>query len=144
MRRKVFNHLTIAVLLGFFALVGNAKKGGEATAKKQLPVGVWYFSQMFGHVHQSRSIYAPILTTVACGHPMKVYPTKGAKDRYRRVATVGIEGYVLSRHLKSRQVKCLQLRYPNFFNRLELSATDMYYWSRLSDLYVRGRSGVKK
>ena len=143
MRRKVFNHLTLAVLLGFFTLVGNAKKGGEVTAKKQPPVGVWYFSQMFGHVHQSRSIYAPILTTVACGHPMKVYPAKGAKD-YRRVATVGIEGYVLSRHLESRQVKCLQLRYPNFFNHLELSVTDMYYWSRLSDLYVRGRSGVKQ
>ena len=117
----------------------------EQASSKEKPLGIFYFSQVFGHVHQFASIYSSGLATISCGHPMKVYPIGKDNDKkgWMRVKTIGIEGYVQSQYLKTKVPKCFQAKYSKFFDALDLSATDMYYWARLPDLYIRGRLKVK-
>lgn len=114
----------------------------HALATEEQPLGVFYFSEMFGQIHQFPSIDSIGLTTVACGHPIKVYPMDKDKKDWKRVKVVGIEGYILSRMLKPTPGECFQGRYSDFFNALDLSVTDMYYFGRLPELYIRGRSKV--
>ena len=115
-------------------------------AKGEAPLGVFYFSEMYGHVHQFPSVYSAALTTVACGHPIKVYPSSVSKGEekpgWSRVQLVGIEGHMQSDYLAEKPKKCFQDRYSQFFNALELSVTEMYYLGRLPSLYIRGRSKV--
>ena len=49
--------------------------------KKSL-VGVRYYSQMMGNVHQNPSRYSQVLTTISCNHPVKVMKetSKDGKD----------------------------------------------------------------
>ena len=128
----------------FLTIFISSSLGVSAVRSKDKLLGVFYFSEIFGHIHQFPSIYSSSLTTVSCNHPMKVYKTKASKPGWRLVKTVGLEGYVQSEYLAPKQLKCFQSRYPKFFDALELSITDMYYWGRLSDLYIKGKSKVRR
>jgi hypothetical protein len=44
----------------------------EDTSMKKSIIGVKYFSQIMGNVHQNPSRYSQVLTTVSCNHPVKV------------------------------------------------------------------------
>ena len=128
----------------FLTVFINAFLGGSIVHSKEELLGVFYFSEIFGHIHQFPSVYSSSLTTISCNHPMKVYKTKISKPGWRLVKTVGLQGYVRSEYLGAKQFKCFQSQYPNFLDAMDLSVTDMYYWGRLSDLYIKGKSKVRR
>lgn len=36
-------------------------------------VGIFYFNQIFGHLHKSATVDSTSLTTLSCGFPVKVF-----------------------------------------------------------------------
>ena len=132
---RFFKTLFLAVLL-------NQSFGTEGSGRADELLGVFYFSKIFGHIHQFPSPYSSALTTISCNHPIKVYKTTNSKEGWRLVKTVGLQGYIQSEYLASKQVQCFQSQYSKFFDALDLSVSDMYYWGRLSDLYIKGKSKV--
>lgn len=122
----------------------------SAAAKKEI-LRVAYFRPIFGHVHRNPSRYSSSLTTISCGHPIKVLklvPKKGRPvtvfNKVWHFVKVGpYEGYIDGKYLKEKKTNCFQDRYPKFFDSLELDLTELYYWGRLYDQYVFGKSRVK-
>lgn len=101
---------------------------------------VVYFNKIFGHVHQNPSRYSQSLSTVSCGHPVKVL----GKTKEWSIVKVGpYKGHIQDMNLSSRRPYCFQDRYPKFFNDFKLTVTEMYYWGRLYDLYSSSKTTVR-
>ena len=121
--------------------------------KKKL-IGIYYYQQLFGHLHQNPSIYSMTLTTIACNHPMKAYQLEDPKGQLSElyqsgewllVEVAGHQGYILKKNLapdKLGPTKCFQDRYPRFFDQLNMDVADFYYWGRLYDLYLTGKTSI--
>ena len=139
--REIFSSVVFCLIFSFYPL----SLQGEKVTKDSLE-GVFYVSSLYGHIYQLPSIHSMALTTVACGHPVKVYSMKEKnrdKRDWRKVKTVGLQGYMELKSLKTQKIICLQNQYPKFFNSLDLTASEMYYLGRLPSLYVEGRSKVR-
>jgi len=91
------------------------------------------------------------MTTVACGHPIKVYkimrkgmpPAIVFNGGWNFVKVGPYDGYLQRKYLSSRRVPCFQDKYPKFFENFDLDLSELYYWGRLYDLYVNGKSKVR-
>lgn len=121
-----------------------------AANKKRL-IGVYYYKNLFGHVHQNASRYSTSLTTLACGHPVKVYEIprentsnlKVINNMWAMVKVGHYEGFLRYDHLSKTRVNCFQQKFPKFFENFDLEISELYHWGRLYDLYVEGKSKVK-
>jgi hypothetical protein len=119
--------------------------------KKMMKVA--YYTQIFGHIHRNPSRYSNSLSTIGCGHPLKLYELrpKGKPEpvitlvdgKWYFVSAGPYEGYVLSEFISDSKPDCFQDRYPKFFDELGLELADMYYWGKLSDQLLNGRSRAK-
>jgi len=134
----------------FFFLLLAPSQNSWAKAKKDM-IRLSYFRPIFGHVHRNPSKYSSSLTTISCGHPVKVYKLTPKKGRavtlfnkiWHYVKVGPYEGYIDKKYLASSKPDCFQDRYPKFFDSLELDLTELYYWGRLYDQYVFGKSRVR-
>lgn len=122
----------------------------EFKDSKVLSVG--YFSEIYGHVHKNPFRYSLGLTTISCGHPMKILKARESeKDPYQevfsgnwRLVKVGpYQGYILMDYISEKKPKCFQDKYPKFFEHFNLEIADMYYWGKLYDQYLAGKSKVQ-
>lgn len=110
-----------------------------------------YLKNTFGHIHQNASRSSTSLTTLSCGHPIKVYEvTNKAGQKFTTfasgffyVSAGNYYGYIQSSFLVDKKPNCFQKKYPKFFDALSLEITDFYYWGRLYDQYSQGKSTVK-
>jgi len=124
--------LSLCLIISFFL------HSYHAEAKKSRIV---YYQNMFGHVHQNASDYSNSLTTIACGHPLKVLSTAtGGRKKWYLVTTGGHRGYVDQSFVGNKRPSCFQKRYPEYFNFLKTEVKDLYYWGKLYDMYVQGKS----
>ena len=125
-------------------------KQNEGRATKSV-VGVFYLKPMFAHVHQNASRYSSSLTTLACGHPVKVLqvsrenlPLEIVFNGAWNFVSVGpYEGYIRSEFLSPTSVDCFQDKFTKFFDLFELDLAELFYWGRLYDLYWQGKSKVR-
>ena len=139
--------ISLLLISSFLLLTINP---GVAKIEKKL-IRVAYYGNMFGHIHRNPSRYSTSMTTVACGHPVKIYSvnkgTGGNKVFFNKVwnfVKIGpYEGYIRKDYLASKRPKCFQDRYPKFFDNLEIDLSELYYWGRLYDHYFTGKSRVR-
>jgi hypothetical protein len=103
-------------------------------------VSVKYFSAFLGHVHQSPSRTSPSLTTIQCGHPIKIVKDASIEvsDDWARVAVADYKGFIWNKHLVTSKPDCFQGRYPKFVDSFNLDLTELYYWGRLHDHWEEG------
>lgn len=123
------------------------------TDNQRKVVGVKYFSQVMGNLHQNASRFSQVLTTISCNHPIKVMRefSKDGKDltslsdpNWTLVNVGPYEGFLMTDYLTEKKNVCAEEEYPKFFDGLELDITDLYYWARLYDQYVQGKSKVNQ
>lgn len=116
-------------LLIFFALI-------SFQSKAQIN-GIAYFSNMFGHLHQQANSNSISLTTLACGHPLKLGKMKkNGKEEWFSSQVGAHEGFINKSFVVEKKPECFQSSYPAFFNTLNLDLAEMYYWGRLFDQYI--------
>lgn len=128
------------LLLCLLLLLSTQSFASETTSR------VMYFGQLFGHIHKNASRYSQSLSTIGCGHPIKILKDKSGeitRNEFFKVKVGPYVGFIAKGYLKPKKVQCFQDRYPRFFDNLGLSLTDMYYWGKLYDQYVYGRSTVQ-
>lgn len=110
-----------------------------------------YLKNIFGHIHQNASRSSTSLTTLSCGHPIKVYEVTNKAGKkftvfgsgFFYVSAGNYYGYMQSHFLVDKKPNCFQKKFPKFFDELSLEITDLYYWGRLYDQYSQGKSTVK-
>lgn len=112
----------------------------QLSAAQEKVVGVFYFAPILGHVHQSPQRTSASLTTIQCGHPLKVIEDAqiAVSDDWALVRVADWKGFVWRSHLAATKPACLQSRYPKFFDSLNLDLAELYYWGRLSDHWATG------
>ena len=124
----------------------------EEPMKKTL-IGVRYFNQMMGNVHQNPSRFSQVLTTISCNHPVKAMKeiSKDGKEfilygeeNWNLVSVGPYEGYVFTKFLSDKKAECFEEDYSKFYDGLNLDINDMYYWARLYDQFVQGKSKVRQ
>jgi hypothetical protein len=142
-------------LLVFIMMISDSLIASEinSNAMKKSLIGVKYFSQMMGNVHQNPSRYSQTLTTISCNHPVKIFKetSKDGKDfllygedKWNFVTVGPYDGYVMAEYLKDKKSECFEEEYSKFFDGLNLDINDLYYWARLYDQYVQGKSKVRQ
>jgi len=109
---------------------------------KALASDVVYLTTFLGHVHQSPSRLSPSLTTIQCGHPIKVIKESNVvvSDDWERVQVADWKGFVWKKHISPSKPDCYQGRYPKFVDAFNLDLTELYYWGRLNDHWEEGRA----
>jgi hypothetical protein len=108
-------------------------------------VGVYYFTPIFGHIHQSAVKTSPSLTTIQCSHPLKIIESSKVSvgQEWAYVQVADYKGFVYRSFLSEKRPSCLQGKYPKFFDAFNLDLAELYYWGRLSDHFIQGVTRVK-
>lgn len=124
-----------------------------APVMKRTLIGVKYFNQMMGNVHQNASRFSLVMTTISCNHPVKIMKETSVDgkdfalygDNDWNLVTVGpYDGFIMSAYLSDKKNECFEEEYSKFFDGLELDINDLYYWARLYDQYTQGKSKVRQ
>ena len=106
--------------------------------------GKFYFNQVFGNIHKNPSRYSQTLTTIACGHPLKIFLAAGTaeqtfstiEEKWVQIKVGPYRGYMKKEFISTKYPNCFQDRYPRFFDLFNLEVEDIYYWGRLYDQYI--------
>ena len=104
---------------------------------------VEYVVPPFGHLHINSSIYSMSLTTLSCGHPVKIFSDDKVKIGWKRAEAGGKKGFLLEKHLSPKRPRCFSGKFPKFVDRMNLDVSEMYYWGKLYDQYIEGRTKAK-
>lgn len=153
MFKKIILSMMLIFSFNLYAQSTSKTAPPSASGMAKALIGVKYFSQMMGNVHQNASRYSQVLTTISCNHPVKVMKetSKDGKefvlygDNNWNLVTVGpYEGYIMSEYLSDKKVVCFEEEYSKFFDGLNLDINDLYYWARLYDQYVQDKSKVRQ
>ena len=133
-------------LVLFSLLIGS----NEAKKNEKKFLHIAYFKHIFGHIHKNPSRYSQSFSTLECGHPVKIYALiQGGREkvlfekRFYYVKAGPYEGYIDQSHLSLKRGPCFQRRFPKFFDQLSLKLSDMFYWGKLYDQYLYGKSKVQ-
>lgn len=117
----------------------------ETVSTDEKVVGVFYFKEMFGHVHQTAVKTSGSLTTIQCSHPVKVIESSKVSipSDWAYVQVADYKGFIEKSFLSTKKPECFQGKYPKFFDALNLDLAELYYWGRLNDQYIQGETRVK-
>lgn len=138
-------------ILAFIFLVSiMAFKPAYSNFSNKKLIKVSYLKNIFGQIHLNPSRYSTSLTTISCGHPVKVFEVEELSgesrvlfnDIWLYVKVGGYEGYINKNFLSNSKPLCFQDSYPKFFDQFDLDLTELYYWGRLYDQYIQGKSKV--
>lgn len=129
MMRKVY-------LIAFFSLLLNTAAADKLEARM-------YFTKTFGHVHQHPLDNSNSLTILQCAHFLEVLDKEKLDADWAYVKVGEDKGYIRKDFLSDKKPNCWQEKYPRFFQSLNLDLTQMYFWGRLSDHYIEGKSSLK-
>ena len=114
------------------------------SSQSSAEVGRLYFNQFLGHVHKSADKDSSSLTIVQCSHSVKILKhEKSLSDDWLYVQVGEDKGFIQKDYLSSKKPICLQEKYPKFYLELGLDLTDMYFWGKLNDHFVKGTSKIK-
>ena len=105
--------------------------------------GVVYLQSTFGHVHKNTSKHSGSLSTIACGHPLKLLGDSANEDGWLYVAMANKKGFVHESLFSQKRPNCFQNRFPRFFDKFELDVSQMYYWGKLYDHFVMEKTQVR-
>jgi hypothetical protein len=113
-------------------------------AKKESVLMVSYVQNKFAIIHENPSVSSAALTTVTCAFPLKVLEDKLVRDTgtWLKVKAGDFTGFILQSHTALNRPDCFQARYPHFFKSLDLDLNELYYWGKLFDQLIEGRSKV--
>lgn len=112
---------------------------------------VKYASETFVNIHQNASRYSQVLATISCNHPLMIIKdvkdgtelVENISEKWQKIKTGEYVGYIFDAYVSSKKVNCLQDLNPKFFEKLNLTLTDMYYWARLNDMYIIDKTQVQ-
>jgi hypothetical protein len=104
---------------------------------------VVYLKEFFGHIHKSQSRYSSSVSTISCGHPLKVVPNDKSIESWIAVESGGINGFIRESKVQKTRPICFQDDYPKFFNQFDFDVSEYYFWGRLYDQYIQTKTKAK-
>lgn len=136
----------LGLLVTLFSHQVECKSNSNSKKTVKESVKIFYYKNIFGNVHQNPSNYSAALTTITCGHPVKVYLKQSNlknNQSWKKVKVGPYTGHIYGGFLIKKRPSCFQDEYPRFFDMFEMDLADLYYWARLYDQYIQGESQVR-
>lgn len=106
-------------------------------------MGRKYFNEFLGHVHKNPARDSASLTIVQCQHSVKLLSNESTPEGWAYVQVGEDKGYIELRFLSTNRPPCFQEKYPKFYQTFNLDLSEMYFWGKLSDHYLQGRTQAK-
>lgn len=98
---------------------------------------VIYLKEIYGPLNEKPKKGSMALTALSCGHPLKLVSEKTENGlTWARVKAGLHEGYVQKRFISQDRPQCFQDQYFRFFESIDLSVTNFYFWAKLYDNYI--------
>ncbi len=110
---------------------------------KDVVLGRKYFNQFLGHLHKNPDSDSTSMTIIQCSHSVKVLKKANVLAGWVFAQVGEDKGFIKSEFLSEKRPSCFQSKYSRFYNSVELDITEMYFWGRLSDHYISGKSRIK-
>ncbi|MAZ47328.1 MAG: hypothetical protein CME65_02115 [Halobacteriovoraceae bacterium] len=127
--------MKLSIALGLI-LLSHASLAKEVMGRK-------YFNEFLGHVHKNPARDSASLTIVQCQHSVKLLSNDSTPDGWAYVQVGEDKGYIELRFLSTNRPPCFQEKYPKFYQIFNLDLSEMYFWGKLSDHYLQGRTQAK-
>lgn len=99
-----------------------------------------YFVEFMGHVHKSPSDLSESLTAIQCAQSVSILEDKESKLGWLKVNVGEDTGYIREIFLNSKRPNCFQENYPKFYQNQNFDMTQLYFWGRIEDHFIRGES----
>ena len=108
-------------------------------------VGLYYFKEPFGIVHEKADLESPSVKVLYCGQPLEMLETYGQKSagEWTMVKRRKMEGFIQTKFLSKRWPSCFTRTFSQFVGEFQMSETDLYFWAKYVGRVRRGRSKVK-
>ncbi len=131
---------SISIFVAFFYVAGIS----AASVNTELaPTGVIWFAKTYGQMKPWPGPLDEGLLTVSCGQSLETYSSDQIPANHVFVGVSGQKGLLLQEDTLEKRPICPQSQYPRFTKGLGLTLMDVYYWGRLGDMVIRGRSKAK-
>jgi len=98
---------------------------------------IGYLTPIFSNIHKNMFVDSKIVSTLSCGHPVRVN-LKQRNANWYKVKTGPYIGYIKKIDIKFKKIKCFQDKYPKFFNKFNFSVDELYLWGKLNDRFSKG------
>ena len=127
MRRKIFIRLWYGCLLSWWALSAGAAPVDLSKVERQAGPKM-YFQENFGLLYLNPSWTAESNDVLSCNDQLEtfVYPSLVMPEGWVRAKIRGKEGHVPTAFLATGKASCFAQKYPKFFDRFNLSATERF------------------
>jgi hypothetical protein len=108
-------------------------------------IGVFYFKETFGIIHEKEDTNSSSLKIVSCGYPLEVYEAynSGPDNKWAMVKKKSLEGFVLKKLLSKKWPRCFIRKYSKFFGEFQMSETDLYFWAKYKERVEIGKSRAR-
>lgn len=110
-------------------------------------VGYRYVNTPFAILHSNPSRYSSALTTITCSFAVKLTENSSVVSQnsldWIKVTAGEFSGHIQLDHISTTRPECPQSKYPEFMNSLNLDLNELYYWGKLQDQWIVGRSKVQ-
>ena len=125
-------------ILSLFSLYGR-----EVKKDFSKNLGTYYLRPIFGHLHVAPKKFSASVMTTYCGKPVKI-SKEIPQSKWGEVEVSNRKGFILKSFLSNKKPLCFQKKYEKFLSSLNLDTTEQYYWARLYDQYILGKSKINK
>ena len=132
----------IPIFITFVALTNFVPMAKAFTPKR---VGIFYFKEPFGIVHEKAGQDSLSLRVISCGQPLEVLEAYGQKTMgdWSMVKRRKMEGFIQTKFLSKKWPNCFTRTYSQFIGEFQMSETDLYFWAKYIEQVRKGRSKVK-
>jgi hypothetical protein len=138
MLKSIFLFMVSCCVIGISAAAVTPEVAPEVA-----PTGVTWFTKTYGQMQPWPAPLGEGLMTLSCGQSLETYSADQIPMNHVLVGANGQKGLLRQEDTSEKRPSCPQGKYPRFMNGLELTLMDLYYWGRLNDIVVRGRSKAK-
>jgi hypothetical protein len=103
-----------------------------------------YFQEVFGLLYLNPSWTSESNDVLSCNDLVETfeYPSLVLPEGWVRAKIRGKEGHIPAAFLATTKATCFAQKYPKFFDRFNLSATERFYFGRLYGRYHWGNSAT--
>ena len=141
MKPKVFG---VGRFVGLILLLGYAPFSGadvqDLSTATKVDGPKLYFQENFGLLYNNPSWSSEGQDVLACNERVAtiIYPQANLPEGWVRAKIRGKEGFIPRAFLAEKKARCFAEKYPKFYDRFNLSATERFYWGRLMGRYLWG------
>ena len=105
-------------------------------------VGVFYFKEKFGIIHELEDEDSPSQKVIKCGYPLEVFDAyhSGKDNEWAFVKTGSVKGFIPKKFLSKRWPRCFLRNYSQFFGEFQMTKMDLYFWAKYIERVAVGKS----